>query len=66
MPGGAGLALGRLQAAVSRGRHDGLLMRLPGAPGNPPWLMALLRSCTSQGVTVSFVLASPAPGGWPG
>jgi hypothetical protein len=60
----AGLALGRLQAAVTRGCHDGLLMPLPGMPGNPPWLMGLLRSCTCHGVTVSFVLTSPAPGWW--
>ena|SRR5438067_9861386 len=66
MAAGAGLALGRLQAAVTRGRHDGLLMPLPGMLGNPPWLMCLLRSCTCHGVTVSFVPTSPAPGWWAG
>ena len=66
MAAGAGLAVGRLQAAVSRGCHDGLLMPLPGMLGNPPWLMCLLRSCTCHGVTVSFVPTSPAPGWWAG
>jgi hypothetical protein len=64
MAAGAGPAVGRLQAAVTRGCHDGLLMPLPGMLGNPPWLMRLLRSCTSHGVTVSFVLTSPAPVWW--
>ena len=65
MAASAGLAVGRLQAAVSQGRHDGLLMPLPGMLGSPPWLMGLLRSCTRQGVTVSFVPVSSGPGRWP-
>jgi hypothetical protein len=55
MAAGAGLAVGRLQAAVGRGCHDGLLIPWSAMFGYPPWLMRLLRSCTSQGVTVSFV-----------
>ena len=62
MAASAGLAHGRLQAAVSRGCHDSLLMPLPGMLGNPQWLMGLLRSCTCHGVTVSFVLPC-RPGG---
>jgi hypothetical protein len=66
MAAGAGLAVGRLEAAVCRGRHDGLLMPLPGMFGNPPWLMRLLRLCTCHGVTVSFVPAANGFGGWLG
>jgi hypothetical protein len=56
-------ALARLQAAVGRGCHDGLLVVLPGMLGDAPWLMSLLRWCTRHGVTVSFV--PPGPGlGW--
>jgi hypothetical protein len=65
MAAGAGLAVGRLQAAVDRGCHDGLLMPWSAMFGNPPWLMRLLRLCTSQGVTVSFVPAGSGPGRWP-
>jgi hypothetical protein len=66
MAASVGLAVGRLEAAVSQGRHDGLLIPLPGMLGNPPWLMRLLRSCTCHGVTVSFVLASNGLGSdWP-
>jgi len=64
MAAGAGLAHGRLQAAVSRGCHDSLLMPLPGMLGNPQWLMGLLRLCTCHGVTVSFVLTCLAPTRW--
>ena len=64
MAASAGLAHGRLQAAVSRGCHDSLLMPLPGMLGNPQWLMGLLRSCTCHGVTVSFVLTCLAPTRW--
>jgi hypothetical protein len=57
--GGARPALVRLQAAVGRGGHDGLLVMLPGLLGNAPWLMGLLRSCTRHGVTVGFVPGGP-------
>jgi hypothetical protein len=50
--GGAGLALDRLDAAVTAGRHDGLLLT---PPGNPSALMQLLMHCTQHGVTVGFV-----------
>lgn len=68
-PGTAGelvAALIRLEAAVCRGRHDGLLLRLPGLLGDAPWLMGLLRLCTRHGVPVGVVLAHPGPGWWPG
>lgn len=60
--GGGRPALGRLQTAVGRGRHDGLLVVLPGLLGNALWLMGLLRSCTRHGVTVGFVPPGLGPG----
>ena len=53
--GGCGPALGKLEAAIIAGRHDGLLMATPGTLGNPAPLMRLLSHCTRHGVTVSFV-----------
>jgi hypothetical protein len=46
-----GSALDRLIAAISAGRHDGLLL----IAGNPVPLMRLLSVCTKRGVTVSFI-----------
>ncbi|HTP15366.1 MAG TPA: recombinase family protein [Streptosporangiaceae bacterium] len=61
--GRPGPALGRLEAAVIAGRHDGLLVAVPGTLGNPAPLMRLLSHCTRHGVTVSFVppLAAGCP-----
>ncbi len=53
--GGRAAALGRLRAAVSAGRHDALLMPLPGALGDAGQFMGLLALCTRMGVVVSFV-----------
>lgn len=52
---GRGVVLGRLEAAVSAGRHDGLLMALPAVLGDAGRLVRLLVSCTRAGVVVSFV-----------
>jgi len=58
--GGRAAALGRLRAAVSAGRHDALLMPLPGVLGDAGQFMRLLASCTRMGVVVSFVpMADP-------
>ena len=54
--GGPGPALGRLEAAIESGRHDGLLVPLPPALGDPAPLMRLLSRCTQHGVTVGLVL----------
>ena len=73
LAGGYGPALARLEAAISAGRHDTLLLAGPatvrGAHGR---LMRLLASCTKHGVAVE-VLGPPAPhtrsfrtGGTPG
>lgn len=59
--GGWGAALGRLEAAVTAGRHDALLMPLPGVLGEARRLMRLLGACTRAGVAVSFApVADPA------
>lgn len=58
--GGWGAALERLEAAVTAGRHDALLMPLPGVLGEAGRLMRLLRACTRAGVVVSFApMAEP-------
>jgi hypothetical protein len=57
-PGRAGetsLGLRRLESAIAAGRHNALLMMVPGTLGNPAPLMRLLSGCTKHGVTVSFV-----------
>ena len=62
-PGAAGEpgpALARLEAAITAGRHDGLLMPLPRTLGDPASLMRLLSRCTQHGVAVGLVLP-PAP-----
>lgn len=48
-------ALDRLEAAISAGRHDALLLTVPGILRDPASLMRLLARCTKHGVTVSFV-----------
>jgi hypothetical protein len=56
-PGPAGSALDQLYAAVCAGRHDALLMPLPGRLGADPGpLMGLLAACARHGVTVRFIL----------
>jgi hypothetical protein len=50
-------ALARLEAAISAGRHDALLVTVPGVLHDPAPLMRLLAGCTKHGVTVSFVPA---------
>jgi hypothetical protein len=64
-PGPAGQpapALDQLEAAIESGRHDGLLVPLPPALGDPAPLMRLLSRCTQHGVTVGVVLlAAPEP-----
>ena len=58
---GYGPALARLEAAISAGRHDRLLLAGPATVrGNPARLMRLLASCTKHGVAVE-VLGPPAP-----
>jgi Resolvase, N terminal domain len=58
---GYGPALARLEAAISAGRHDRLLLAGPATlRGNPARLMRLLASCTKHGVAVE-VLGPPAP-----
>ena len=58
---GYGPALARLEAAISAGRHDTLLLAGPETvSGNPARLMRLLTSCTKQGVAVE-ILGPPAP-----
>jgi hypothetical protein len=59
-PAGEGLTLRRLEAAITAGRHDALLLTAPGTLGDPGPLMRLLSRCTTHGVQVSFV---PLPGG---
>jgi hypothetical protein len=54
--GSYGPALDRLEAAITAGRHDALLIAAPADPGR---LMRLLSVCTSHGVSVSF-LPGPA------
>ena len=56
---GYGPALARLEAAISAGRHDTLLLAGPATVrGNPARLMRLLASCTRHGVAVE-VLGPP-------
>ena len=53
---GYGPALARLEAAISAGRHDTLLLAGPAAArGNPARLMRLLASCTRHGVAVEVL-----------
>jgi DNA invertase Pin-like site-specific DNA recombinase len=52
--------LNRLEAAITAGRHDALLIPLACMLGNRTSLMSLLRSCTRHGVTVTLVPASSA------
>jgi len=47
-------AADQLEAAVAAGRHDALLIPLPGTLGDPARLMRLLSSCAHHGVRVSF------------
>jgi hypothetical protein len=62
---GGGQVLESLEAALSTGRHDVLLMALPAALANPTRLMRLLTSCTRHGVRVVFVPAGGAvSAGW--
>jgi hypothetical protein len=64
-PGAAGEpgpALRRLEAAITAGRHDALLMPLPRTLGDPAPLMRLLSRCTQLGVAVSLVLPPAAEG----
>ena len=57
---GYGPALARLEAAISAGRHDTLLLAGPATvSGNPARLMRLLSSCTKHGVAVE-ILGPPA------
>lgn len=55
-------AVDQLEAAVVAGRHDALLMPLPGTLGDATRLMRLLSSCARHGVPVSFTPTTPAPG----
>jgi hypothetical protein len=48
-----------LEAAVRTGRHDVLLLPLPGRLGSGARLMRLLAACTRHGVPVHFVPTSP-------
>jgi hypothetical protein len=61
-PGGQDPALDRLQAAITAGRHDALLMPMPGTLGDPAPLMRLLSRCTQYGVIVSLVPRPMAAG----
>jgi hypothetical protein len=56
--------LRKLEAAVTAGRHDALLITDPGAiAGTARHLMGLLRRCTRHGVSVGFLVpASMAAG----
>ncbi len=57
---GYGPALARLEAAISAGRHDALLLAGPATvSGNPARLMRLLACCTRHGVAVE-ILGPPA------
>jgi hypothetical protein len=58
--GEPGPALRRLEAAITAGRHDALLIPLPRTLGDPAPLMRLLSRCTQHGVAVGLVLP-PAP-----
>jgi len=60
--GEPGPALRRLEAAITAGRHDGLLIPLPRTLGDPAPLMRLLSRCTQHGVAVSLVLPPAADG----
>jgi hypothetical protein len=61
-PGQPGPALLQLEAAITAGRHDGLLIPLPRTLGDPAPLMRLLSRCTQHGVAVSLVLPPAADG----
>ena len=53
---GYGPALARLEAAISAGRHDTLLLAGPATVrGNPARMMRLLASCTKHGVAVELL-----------
>lgn len=56
-PQSSGLA--SLEAAVQSGRHDVLLLPLPGRLDSAARLMRLLAACTRHGVPVRFVPAAP-------
>jgi len=58
--GGYGPALRRLEAAITAGRHDALLLTAPGTLGDAEPLMHLLARCTALGVPVSFVMTTGA------
>jgi hypothetical protein len=63
---GGGRALARLQAAVMRGCHNGLLIADPAAFMNPgAELLGLLFVCTRQGVEVGLLLPSAIAEGLP-
>jgi hypothetical protein len=48
-----------LEAAISAGRHDALLLAGPvTVSGNPARLMRLLSSCTKHGVAVEILGAA--------
>ena len=53
-------AVDQLEAAVAAGRHDALLMPLPGTLGDAARLMRLLSSCAHHGVLVTFLPTTPA------
>lgn len=58
---GYGTALPRLEAAISAGRHDTLLLAGPATvSGNPARLMRLLPACTKHGVAV-VIPGPPVP-----
>jgi hypothetical protein len=60
-PATDGQTMRRLEAAITAGRHDALLLVAPGTLGDPGPLMRLLSRCTTHGVRVAFV-----PPGSPG
>jgi len=62
--GRPGPALVELEAAVSAGRHDAVLLASPAviSGSSPVLLMRLLHRCTQGGVTVEL-LPNPAPRG---
>jgi hypothetical protein len=62
-----GPELDRLEAAITAGRHDALLMPMPATLSDPARLMRLLSCCTRHGVIVSFIPGFfPPPGELPG
>lgn len=57
--GAQGPGLDVLEAAVQAGRHDALLLPLPGLLGSGARLTRLLAACTRHGVPVHFVPSGP-------